>query len=1396
MIAQVTHASNSNISESFSQSVLDMVQSTLKKQYELSLTKLAPDNTKAFDVTCHNVTHGGEIAGIQVGCGTFDASDISNVTLPSGGSGALEYLWIKTTDPTLNVSLWSVVPGADGPSYSPGVITETTYFIRCSRREGCTAWDGESNVIFKAVNPIDPCPAGEMATLQSGNALSVFSNNGVTDASHALGAPDGDFAQFYDEGDYFYLDMGQDIPAGATYTIVWKYRNYDSSFSGPSELDVKESANGSSFTFNTTISTTVKSFFIASNVTAQSTFRYLKLKLPKDVPDAEVDAVYYCFNECDSTPPTDPPPSSWNYLCLNPEGNKVDCSGTGVKGETSATLNFTDVSSMSYIIVEAISKGGTPVGNVIFTTPNETVNAMAESVSIAPNGNNCSSCRVYRAQLDPASSVTLNTNGSTNIFSLVAYVIREGITVDSSYSAQLDATYFYRGDDSFTLPISTTSSSSRKIVVKIPVTELSNDSRIIRATATAGSVSETVEANVWDSGLGESLRFLKIMLNDVPGSVSSVTVNVSSPDSNGDSFLINGVTASASNCTDCTLDANAGNDVTICEGESTTLTASGSNGTPPYSFSWSNGLGSNASVMVDPTSTTTYTVTVTDADGCEDTDQVTVTVNPLPTATIACAEGNNTASYTLLNQSCDGNNDRVFWAGSFANGYGGGNNWVAEPGATFIEKNDGSASLVMTTKNQNNNDLILNFNVTFFGKTTTPPSGSPVTGSDCGTLDPTDWRYYTSFSGTITGGGDLDGANFSISNTGPAFQVGPGASLKTNPGVLGASGWIGYVINSQPNSGSGLPSDSQMDFNFALTENPSDCSICAGETATLTASGSGGTGPYTYSWSNSLGTGESVTVDPTTTTTYTVTVTDANSCENTADITVIVYPQPEVDLGNDVDICDGEDITITANVTGGTGPFSYLWSNNATTPSITVAPTQNTTYSVTVTDANGCEDHDDIHVTTNANLTVNVNNAEICDGQSATLTAMPVGGSGTYTYQWSNGLGTNPSITVSPGSNMTYSVTVMDSNGCSGTGEGTVVVNPNPNADAGDDVEICAGNSTDLSASGSGGTPGYTYEWSDGLGSGPNKTVSPNSTKTYTVTVTDSKGCYDTDHVTVTVNPNPTVSVNDDEICAGQTASLTADPDGGTPPYSYAWSNGLGSDPTVTPSPGTTTTYTVTITDSKNCTVTGTGTVTVNPNPTADAGDDVEICAGFSTDLSASANGGTPGYSYEWSDGLGSGPDKTVSPNSTKTYTVTVTDSKGCHDTDQVTVTVNPNPTVSVNDDEICAGEMAALTANPSGGTPPYTFAWSDGLGSNQTVMPSPGSTTSYTVTVTDNKGCIATASGTVTVNPNPDVSISIDNDVSCNGNDGSLTANPSGGTHLLIPSFGVIMKRPKRLPT
>ncbi|MBD1397759.1 gliding motility-associated C-terminal domain-containing protein [Pontibacter sp. JH31] len=387
----------------------------------------------------------------------------------------------------------------------------------------------------------------------------------------------------------------------------------------------------------------------------------------------------------------------------------------------------------------------------------------------------------------------------------------------------------------------------------------------------------------------------------------------------------------------------------------------------------------------------------------------------------------------------------------------------------------------------------------------------------------------------------------------------------------------------------------------------SNKTVCSGTTVSI---GSQSQANHTYEWSPATGLSSTTIANPTVTLTnttqlpisqtYTLTAT-LDGCVATSQVVVTVNPLPLADAGPDVSICAGASTTLSA-----TGGVSYLWSPAAGLSATNVAkpvasPTVTTTYTVTVTDGNGCVSTDQVVVTVNPLPTAAITVSGVttfCAGESVTLSATD-GAS----YKWSNGA-TSKSIVVSASGN--YSVTVTDAKGCSATSSAVAVtVKPLPLSNAGADVTLCSGSSATLGKS---AVTGYTYSWFPATGLSSATAANPTVTLsnltavpvsyTYKVTTT-LNGCSSTDEVIVKVNPLPVVDISPDvAICAGSATVLSA-----TGGVSYLWSPAAGLSATnvakPVASPTATTTYTVTVTDANGCIKTDKVVVTVNPLPAA-----------------------------------------------------------------------------------------------------------------------------------------------------------------------------------------------------
>ncbi|MGB3946523.1 MAG: PKD domain-containing protein [Bacteroidia bacterium] len=371
-----------------------------------------------------------------------------------------------------------------------------------------------------------------------------------------------------------------------------------------------------------------------------------------------------------------------------------------------------------------------------------------------------------------------------------------------------------------------------------------------------------------------------------------------------------------------------------------------------------------------------------------------------------------------------------------------------------------------------------------------------------------------------------------------------------------ASGGIGpYTYSWSPSGGSGATASNLCAGTYTVTVTGSNgCStttsktiantgnlsitvnsetICAGQSATLTA-----TGADDYVWSTGAST-DNISESPTTNTTYTVTGTSGN-CTATATGTITVSGALSISVNSET-ICAGQSATLTA-----TGADDYVWSNGATTNSITESPSADETYTITGT-SNGCTGTATATITVSGALSISVNSETICAGQTATLTA-----TGADDYVWSNGATTN-SITESPSADETYTITGT-SNGCTGTATATITVGSSLNITVNSET-ICAGQTATLTATGA-----DDYVWSNGATT-TSITESPSADETYTVTGT-SNGCTGTATATITITASPEVTfiANKTSDCEPFCVSFTSNSSSTITNWSWNFGDNQSSD--------------------------------------------------------------------------------------------------------------------------------------------------------------------------------------------------------------------------------------------
>lgn len=565
-------------------------------------------------------------------------------------------------------------------------------------------------------------------------------------------------------------------------------------------------------------------------------------------------------------------------------------------------------------------------------------------------------------------------------------------------------------------------------------------------------------------------------------------------DNSGQTFTINSV-GDLQPCTACpTITITTSNQVNVlCNGTSTgSFDVVASGGTAPYDYELLLGASSIATFnnVAGTQSFTglaagTYTIDVTDDNGCTETTTITITENPA----ITISETNNTPA------TCGSNNGSSTvsasgGAGSFTYSW---NTSPVQTGATASGL--GAGSYTVTATDGSGCTQTLNVSITSSGGPTvsiTSQTNPLCNGGATGTAT----ANATGGTGTI---------NYSWSPTGGSTATG-----------TGLSGGITYTVTATDANGCvGSTTVTLTDPALLTVSTSSTDATCSQSDGTLTAVGSGGTGTISYSW-NTSPVQNTATATGVPAGSYTVTATDANGCTATANQSVNNIGAPTISIVSQTDVtCNGDtDGTATVNGTG-TGSITYSWNTTPVQTSATATGLSAGTYIVTVTDGSGCTATQSITIGEPAAVTgVASSTPANCAVSDGTASVVASGGDGNYTYSWTGGSTNSTATGLAPGS---YTVTITDGNGCTGTATTTVGTVNGANIDAGPDVIISSGSSTTLTATG-----GVSYVWTPATGLSCTNCASPDASPTtttvYIVTGTDASGCVGSDTVIVFVD--------------------------------------------------------------------------------------------------------------------------------------------------------------------------------------------------------------------------------------------------------------------------------------
>ena len=605
--------------------------------------------------------------------------------------------------------------------------------------------------------------------------------------------------------------------------------------------------------------------------------------------------------------------------------------------------------------------------------------------------------------------------------------------------------------------------------------------------------------------------------------------------------------------------------------------------------------------------------------------------------------------------------------------------------------------------------------------------------------------------------------------------------------VIGSTYFV-YVTGSNANAGNfGLsvtcvvPSCDTADIALDLITD-----VVCGNDGAIDVSVSGGSGSYEFLWSNEETTED---ISGLVAGDYTLEATDADDgCPATATFTVggndaLEETSTAVVIGLP---CDGSGGTASIDVTigGGMPPYTFSWSNGESIEDL--SGLGDDSYTLTVTDANNCMYTSQTFVIEPAGTSsiFEVEEAVITDvdcfgNASGSIDISLSGGIPPYTIRWNNDIHTEDIGNIEAGE---YVFTAVDATGCEYTSSIFLVGEPYIMDEAIDAVvtdALCNGGSNgSIDINIVGGTPPYTYLWTNG-----STVEDPDdfAAGSHQATVTDANGCVLLTENVLVGEPSEVAQINASVTAAdcygAETGAIDINVSGGTPGYSFVWSNTTFDEDIQDVEAGD---YSVFITDANGCSIVSETFIVGQPAKiqiTATLVSDAD-CNGASTGaIDLSVNGGSPPYTYEWNNG---GETQDISGLPAGTYTVIITDINDCFLKSPDIVVGEPIPVeisaVTIADADCQGAATGSIDITPDGGNPPYIIAWSNGSSSEDLSNAPSGD---YSCVVTDFNGCQFT-SPTYTIGE-PDeliINTTIVVNLLCNGDDiGSIDIEVAGGT-------------------
>lgn len=1322
-------------------------------------------STAMAQTGCDNVTDGGAIAGNESGCPdpVFDPAPITNVSLPTGGTGSIEYMWMYTTgDPNTPVNTWYTIPNSNSPDFDPGPITETTHYQRCSRRSGCVDWIGETNYVTKLVDCCDNVTDG--GTI--GEDQIICDDSVDPDSIFNISLPSGGSGnlmfQWYQSNtgtpfDFSNTDWTQVPGAGSdgydpgvinqnTYFVRVAKREDCADFIGVSNmvsiLLVDSPVLDTFFTTNPTcfggedgsaavvVSGGTPPYTYAwdnnttdSVVTGLSAGTYsvtilddnfcgLVTEVTIDNPDEIFTATSWWADPCDyvaggnATVSVDMGQPPYSFVWSDANGTMDDTlSGVG-RGAYFVTITdmngCTKVDSVFIDIPEAF--------NFSFDVQNTSCDAASNGVAVVTvtggNGNTA-------FQWNDSGNTTSDTlrNVSAGTYTVTA--------TDEDGCAAVDSVVI-GADDTFLLTFNSENASCD-------------------VAPNGMAVVEVVNANgPYSYQWNDANNTTNDTLPNVPSGTYTVTVTDGYGCTAVDSVEVQAddIFALIFSTTNATCD--------VAENGAAVVAATG--GTGPYSYTW-NDLNSTTGDTLTGVVAGTYGVTVTDAFGCAAVDSVSVAADDVFDLTFASS-----------GTSCS----------------------LAANGSAIVTPSGGSGpySYSWNDLNGTTSDTLMGVTAGIYTVTVTDVFGCAAIDSIEITVDDIFELQFNARGASCSLANDGSARVAVVNGTPPFTYQWNDINNTTSDTVVNLAAGI-YAVTVSDQWGC-MAVDSVEIVNlppFALQFEIRNAACVAASNGQIIVDALGKTG-ITFTWDDPNNTVND-TLQNLAAGTYNVTATDVFGCESTGSATVLA--DTIFSIGFDVtnascsSLEDGQ-VVVTAN--GGQN-LSYSWNDPAGTNSDTLRNVGAGTYSVVVSDPFGCSVTDSVVVGADTPFTFDfsVENAT-CPSAMDGRAVVTINGGIAQSYLWSdtNGTTSDTLVNVLPG---TYSVTVSDVNGCVEVDSVTIGVDNQYGISYQITEPLCFGDANGAATIQiSTGNTGFSFSWNDPANTA-GETIINVAAGTYMVTIDDGNGCIYTD--SVTINQPGELEANAFPIGSGcdlVNGSVASSPTGGTAPFSFSWNDPFAQQ-TDTATNLANGDYIVTVMDANGCTDTDTTTLDNITTLSLEMGSVNNTCLDDQQGVAwVTPSGGIAPYTLEWSNG---GFSDTISNLANGTYTVTITDAGGCdvtgsliiNATNAVEVEVQgTNPTCAVADNGTALAVVNAAT--------PVSYLWNTSDTSASISDLAPGM---YMVTVTDTAGCAASDTITLVAGPGLSCVVSITSDyngvaISQRGaSDGEVTVLASGGS-------------------